>query len=244
MAGKRGRGRFDWRSLVLLLTIYVAVVALWETQWVYPLKLVVVMLHEIGHGAAAVLTGGRVLEIQVAQGEAGHCVTQGGNGPVIYSAGYLGSLLFGVVLLLLSTRTRTEQPVAALLGVLLVGVAIALIPWEHNRFGKIFGVLTGGLFVALSVLPAIWPTTALRIVAITSCLYAIVDIKSDVIDRPGADSDAARLAAVTSLSTTTWGAIWILVSLAVTTGAFWLAVTAPPRAEGVHSPSGKGRSAA
>lgn len=241
---RKGGGRFDWRALVLLLVIYVGVVLLWETQWVYPLKLVVVLLHEIGHGAAALLTGGRVLEIQVAQGEAGHCVTQGGNGPVIYSAGYLGSLFFGVLLLLLATRTRAEQPVAALLGVLLIGVALVLIPWEHNRFGKTFGVLTGGLLVALAVMPRIWSASALRLVAVTSCLYAIVDIKSDVLDRPGADSDATRLAAVTDLSATTWGIAWILLSLIVTSGAFWLAVTAPPPGKGVDSAAGARRRAA
>lgn len=228
MARKGGGGRFDWRALLLLLTVYVGVVFLWETQWVYPLKLVVVMLHEISHGVAAVLTGGRVLEIQVLQGEAGHCVTQGGNGPVIYSAGYLGSLLFGVTLLLLATRARAGQPVSALLGLLLLGVAVALIPWDANRFGKTFGILTGGLFVAFAVMPPIWSAAAVRIVAVTSCLYAIVDIKSDVLDRPGVDSDAVRLAAVTDVSATVWGAAWIVISLAVTSGAFWLAVTAPP----------------
>ena len=235
MASKGGGGRFDWRALLLLVAIYVAVVVFWDTQWLYPLKLVVVLLHEISHGIAAVLTGGRVLEIQVAQGEAGHCITQGGNGPLIYSAGYLGSLLFGVTLLLLATRTRTEQSVSALMGVLLIGVAVALIPWEANRFGKVFGALTGGLFITLAVMPRIWPATALRIVAITSCLYAIVDIKSDVLDRPGAVSDATRLASVTPLSATTWGAAWIVLSLAVTSGAFWFAATAPPMKKGVDS---------
>lgn len=228
MARKGGSGRFDWRALLLLLGVYVGVVLLWETQWVVPLKLVVVLLHEISHGAAALATGGRVLEIHVLQGEAGHCVTQGGNGPVIYSAGYLGSLLFGVSLLLLATRARAEQPTAVLLGVLLVGVAVALIPWDTNRFGKAFGILTGGLLVVFALLPAIWAATAVRVVAVTSCLYAIVDIKSDVLDRPHVDSDAVRLASVTDLSATTWGVLWIVLSLAVTSGAFWLAVTAPP----------------
>ena len=231
---RRVRRRFDWQALLLLLAVYVCVVLLWETQWIYPLKLVVVLLHEISHAIAAVATGGRVIEIQVLQGEAGHCVTQGGNGPLIYSAGYLGSLAFGVVLLLLATRVRAEQPASALLGLLMLGVAVVLIPWEANRFGKTFGVLTGALLVALAVLPAVWSATAVRVVAVTSCLYAIVDVKSDVLDRPGVDSDAVRLAAVTDISATTWGVLWIGISLAVTSAAFWLAVTARPM-KGVDS---------
>ena len=238
-AQKPGR-RFDWWGFAILATICTAVWFLWDTNWVYPLKLVVVFLHEISHGLAALATGGRVVEIQVQQGEGGHCVTSGGNGPLIYSAGYLGSLLFGVALLLVATRTRTSRPIAAILGVVLAATAARFIPWEANRFGKTFGVLTGALLVAFGALPRAWPAGLLRVIAVTSCLYAVLDIKSDVLDRPGLDSDAARLATVTPLSTTAWGVIWIVVSLLVSSWAFWTAVTgAPPRKRVDSVPRGK-----
>ena len=237
-AGKKsakGRSRFDWPTFGLLCAIYLLVAYLWDTQWVYPLKLVVVFLHEISHGIAAVATGGSVVEIQVFQGEGGHCVTAGGNAAVIYSAGYLGSLLFGVLLLLLSTRTRAERGVSVVLGVLLGGVAAAVVPWSENAFGKVFGMLTGALLVAFGVLPRVVPATVLRIVAVTSCLYAILDIKSDVLDRPGLDSDAVRLAEVTEISARVWGGLWIGISLVVTFFAGWIAVTGRRTGGGVDS---------
>jgi len=242
--GSKGAGnggaRFDWRTFSLLGAIYLVVAYLWHTQWVYPLKLIVVFLHEISHGIAALATGGRIVEIQLHQAEAGHCVTAGGNAALIYSAGYLGSLLFGVLLLLLSTRTRAERGISVGLGVILGGVAAAFVPWGANAFGKLFGILTGALLVALGALPRIWPATVLRVVAVTSCLYAILDIKSDVLDRPGLDSDAVRLAQVTNISAQAWGALWIAVSLVVTFGAGWIAVRRRRTGNGVDSEPGTG----
>jgi len=233
-----GAGRFDWRTFALLGAIYLVVAYFWHTQWVYPLKLIVVFLHEISHGIAAVATGGRIVEIQLHQGEAGHCVTAGGNPALIYSAGYLGSLLFGVVILLLSTRTRAERAVSVILGLLLGGVAAAFVPLGANTFGKVFGILTGALLVALGTLPRVWPAMVLRVVAVTSCLYAILDIKSDVLDRPGLDSDAVRLAEVTNISAQVWGGLWIGVSVLVTFSAGWIAVRRRPQGDRVDSKTG------
>ena len=75
----RGGARFDWATFGLLCAIYLVVAYLWDTHWVYPLKLIVVFLHEISHGLAALATGGRIVEIQVFQVEfptAYSCVIQ------------------------------------------------------------------------------------------------------------------------------------------------------------------------
>jgi len=237
--GSRGGGaRFDWRTVALLGAIYAVVAYFWDTQWVLPLKLIVVFLHEISHGIAAVATGGRIVEIQLHQVEAGHCVTAGGDPALIYSAGYLGSLFFGVLILLLATRTRAERAVSVTLGILLGGFAAAFVPWGANAWGKLFGILTGALLVGLGALPRVWPAMVLRVVAVTSCLYVILDIKSDVLDRPGLDSDAVRLAEVTSISARVWGGLWIAVSVLVTFTAGWIAVTRRRDAKSVDSKSG------
>ncbi len=228
--------RLDWGTIALLVVTYVVVAFTWDTVFVTPLKLLVVLLHEISHGLAAVATGGRIVEIQIQQGEAGHAVTMGGNGFLIYSAGYLGSLVFGVLLLVASTRTKVEKPVAALLGLLLLVVAVRFVPWGDNTFGKVFAFGTGALFIGLAALPRVCATVALRVVAVTSCLYVLLDIKSDVLDRPGGDSDAARLAELTGVPSLVWGLLWIAVSVAVTAYAAYVAVTGKPRADGVESP--------
>jgi hypothetical protein len=50
---------------------------------------------------------------------------------------------------------------------------------------------------------------------LTSTLYAILDIKSDIISRPELRSDAAMLAEMTGIPTIFWGFLWIALALLV-----------------------------
>jgi hypothetical protein len=54
----------------------------------------------------------------------------------------------------------------------------------------------------------------LWVLGLTSALYAILDIKSDVLDRPELQSDAAVLADMLGLPTLLVGAAWIGIALA------------------------------
>lgn len=215
-------GRLDWRNILLLTVAYVLVALLWETPIVYPLRLLVVFLHEISHGLAALATGGRIVELQIYMQEGGHCVTAGGNRFVILSAGYLGSVVFGAAILLSATRTRFPQVVAAALGLLLVYAAAMYVPLGENAFGKWFGVAAGGALAYLALIPPVWSRSALLVIGVTSCLYAVVDIWGDVLDRADAQSDASALASITKLSSQSWGVLWIGASvIAVVCAVSW-----------------------
>ena len=61
--------------------------------------------------------------------------------------------------------------------------------------------------------------TLLLALGLTSALYAVLDIKSDILDRPGVESDAYMLAQITGVPTPAWGILWIALTLA---GSFWL----------------------
>ena len=50
-----------------------------------------------------------------------------------------------------------------------------------------------------------------RVIGLTSCLYAILDIKSDILDRAHLRSDAYMLAELTHIPTVAWGALWIVI---------------------------------
>ena len=51
---------------ILYLAAMIAVAALfWNTIFIYPIKLFVVMLHEMSHGIMAMLLGGTILQIQI-----------------------------------------------------------------------------------------------------------------------------------------------------------------------------------
>jgi hypothetical protein len=229
MAGGETR-RFDWKSFLLLCAIYLGLAFLWNTVWAKPLKLFVVFLHEASHGLAALATGGSIREVKVFAEEGGLAETYGGHTFVVLSAGYLGSMLFGVALLLVATRTKLSQWVALLVGVGTVTLAIRAMPTEGRMFAIVCGVVLGGL----APLPRFVSEFVLRVVAVASCLYAILDIKSDVIDRRG-PSDATELARHTGVPAVAWGALWIAIALVVMYQAARWAVTSAPSPPKVRS---------
>lgn len=225
MAGRTQSKHFDWWGFLLLCGIFLGLAFLWNTVWVYPLKLFVVLLHETSHGLAAILTGGRIEEIRVFAEEGGRTVTSGGNAFVVTSAGYLGSMLFGVAILIVATRTALAQWLALAVGSGAVAVAMLCMPAE----GRMFAAGCGLVLAATWPLPRPVAEFVLRVIGVTSCLYAILDIKSDVLDRRDAPSDATALAKMTGVPSIVWGALWIAVALVVTFyAAKWAVMVGKP----------------
>src|SRR5690606_42106244 len=68
---------------------------LWDTPAVYPLRIFVVLLHEISHGLAAVATGGSIVRIGLSPDEGGATYTLGARARLTLSAGDPGSLAWG-----------------------------------------------------------------------------------------------------------------------------------------------------
>ena len=74
---------------------------LWDTAFIYPLKIFVVLLHEVSHAIAIWATGGVVDHIVLDPRQGGATLGRGGSAFLALSAGYLGSLLWGTALVLL-----------------------------------------------------------------------------------------------------------------------------------------------
>lgn len=200
------------RFLAGFALYFVALWFFWNTPIVYPLKLFVVLLHEISHGIAAVSTGGAIRRIILSPNEGGICECGGGNAFLTLSAGYLGSLFWGAAILTAARgRGRVPQIATMTIGVLVVVMTILYV---RNIFGAAFGaVCGGGLIMAGRYLPVNGTASLLTTLGLTSCLYAILDIKSDIIDRPLIESDAHMLAQLTGVPTLVWGFLWIAIAL-------------------------------
>lgn len=223
------------REILPSLGLALAALLLWHTPLVLPFKLFVVMLHELSHGIAAILTGGRIIAIQLTVDQGGLCQTAGGSRPIILSAGYLGSMVWGALLLVLGSRSRRDRAILGALGTLVVGITALYV---RSLFGAVFGILTGAALVLCArYLPASVSDLLLRAIGVTSCLYAPEDIASDLILRSVPDSDAAQLARVTFIPGVAWGILWMVASLAVAAIALWVSATGP-RAESASLPGG------
>jgi hypothetical protein len=200
------------RFLAGFAVYFAALWFLWNTPIIYPLKIFVVLLHEISHGAMAVATGGTIERIVITANQGGLCQCPGGAAFLVLSAGYLGSLGWGAAILMAARgRGMLPQIASAVIGILVIGVTLLYI---RNWFGILFGVAFGAaLIVAGRQLPSEGNAALLTALGLTSCLYAILDIKSDVLDRPEIMSDARMLAELTGVPTVVWGVFWIALAL-------------------------------
>lgn len=199
-------------TTVLTLVTALAVYVLWNTPVVYPLKIFVVFLHEISHGLAAVATGGSIVRIELSANEGGLCVTRGGSRFLTASAGYLGSMLWGALLLVAGARTRLDRALVALVGFFVVVVTLLYV---RTGFGLVYGVGAGAALLAVAAsLSAGVSDTLLRVIGTVSCLYAPWDIASDVLLRDARGSDAQAIAAITGLPAVIWGVIWFVLATA------------------------------
>jgi hypothetical protein len=192
---------------------------LWNTPFVYPLKIFVVLLHEISHGFVAVATGGSIERILISADQGGVCQCPGGNAFLTLSAGYLGSLLFGAAILWAARgKGRVPQIASAVIGLMVVIVTVLYV---RSWFGLLFGVAFGGaLILAGKEMEPEANSMLLTALGLTSCLYAILDIKSDILDRPDVLSDARMLAEMTGIPTLFWGILWIGLALAISAWLF------------------------
>lgn len=198
---------------------FAAVWLLWSTPVVYPLKLFVVLLHEISHGLVALATGGEIRGLTITPREGGLCRCPGGNAFLTLSAGYLGSLGWGG-LMVWGARAlgRRARWLTGAIGALVLGLALLYV---RAGFALVFALLFGaGLLVAAGRLGSEPNRWLLTVLGLTSCLYAVLDVKSDVLDRPGLPSDAAMLAELTGVPTLVWGVLWIAAALLFCWGLF------------------------
>jgi len=111
------------RDFSLALVAFIIALLLWQMQGLfflaYPFRLFVTLIHELGHGLAAVLTGGDFLHFEVTRRGAGLAYTSGGWRFFVIQAGYLGTALFGAALLYLTHRVQRPGRVAMGVGVLI-----------------------------------------------------------------------------------------------------------------------------
>jgi hypothetical protein len=200
------------RRLALPVALAVLALVLWDTFVVYPFRLFVVLLHEISHGLAAVATGGSIVSIGLAFDEGGACLTRGGWPFLILNAGYLGSLLWGALFLLLGARRARARPVIAAMGAFTLAVTLAYV---RTWFGFLYGLAASLVLLLVAArLKAAVSETLLAAIGATSVLYAVWDIAADVLLRHSGESDAAALARLTGLPEILWGVAWTALSVA------------------------------
>ena len=188
----------------------------WNSPVLWPVKIMVVLFHELGHAIATWATGGTVIEIGLSPQVGGHALSQGGWPFLIANAGYLGSLVWGIALLAIARRRGSTRVALGLLG-LMVGVVALLYVRPIFDFGFGFCIVASvALLVASKLLPTVAAQVVLRGLGVFSILYALFDIRDDIfLSGPGVVTDASILAASTGVPSIFWGVLWLALGVGV-----------------------------
>ncbi len=218
------------KRVLFYVSLVLIAIFLWETHVMYPLRMLAVFFHELSHILGVFLTGGTLREFALSPLEGGHVISSGGNPFVIATVGYLGSLFWGTLILLLSNRTEVDRGISFILGLLIVFVGFA---FAENFFTVLFCLAMGGFLSAVGLfLPHAFNNVLLHFVGFVVMLYTPYDIITDVFLRNPYLTDAGTVAESFGGSPRFWGVIWLLISLLTITSVFLYVIRTPLPGEG------------
>src|SRR4029453_10342343 len=135
---------FSVAHFLLQFVLIGAIFYVWSSPIIHPLKVMVVLFHEMSHGLVALLSGGKVVSILVTADEGGACESEGGMTLLIVGAGYLGGMFFGGLLLYLSRIRGCVAPVYILLTLVL---SAAIFTVFQDAYTRRFATVLAGSFI-------------------------------------------------------------------------------------------------
>ncbi len=209
----------NYRQLLVFSGIGLAGLLLWFTPVIWPFKIFVVFIHETSHALAALLTGGQVVSMNVTFWQSGYVQYRGGMPVVIAAAGYVGSALFGGLMLILAARDYLARAIFVALAALFALVTLFFV---RNLFGLVFGFGAAALFAGLAWKYRRGFAYFVDVLAVFSSLYALYDLTDFLI--LGGRTDAHILARHTHVPAIVWAVLWSAISLAVVYAALRVAL--------------------
>ena len=228
------------QAMTLLIAATISVL-LWFIPYAeivsYPFRIFVTFIHEGGHAIAALLTGNTVSSLSVATNSSGETYsTQGGliSQVLISSAGYIGSMAFGALLLILIRKSVQARIV--LLGSAILIFSLTMIYGLFKPLlsgfawaGIPFTLLAGSIISVTLVLIARFASAKVAsffvsFLAVQCVLNALFDLKTVFfLSAPFAfpvHTDAVNMANATGIPAIFWAFIWIVLAL----GILWFAM--------------------
>jgi hypothetical protein len=216
------------RNFALLVTTTLVTLVVWNLPYIgwllYPLTAFVTALHEIGHALACLITGGAVTGMTIVSDGHGHgglTMCKGGIAFIYIQAGYLGTALFGCLLIYGSRCTRGAQMCLVNLGVLLLLAAVFLMTQTvvsgetaQGLWSMFWAVLIAGalIYAAAKLSPLNCQLFAMFLASVTA-LNALTDVFYLILLSAGlypsrSFSDATIMADMTGLPAVVWSLLW------------------------------------
>lgn len=194
----------------------------------YPVRIFVTTIHELGHALTTLLTGGQVVAMTVVpdgREAAGITIFRGGSSMLIYQMGYLGATVAGCLMMVLAAQERRARGALIALGVLIATTGAVFC------FGAVLKgrVSEGTLSIAATLaLAAVLTTCGIKLsaraaqvmlifLAVQTALNGLSDVIGLMLMTVGANaptmSDAVALQRITGLPALLWVGFWAVLSV-------------------------------
>jgi len=225
------------QAITLLIAATLSI-ALWFIPYAemltYPFRIFVTFIHEGGHAIAALLTGNSVASLSVAMNASGETyTTQGGRLAQMFvaSAGYIGAMAYGALLLVLIRRAVAARIVLLGSAVLIFGLTLIfglIKPLMSGVSGALAGVpftllagvlLSAGLFAVARFTKPRVAMFFVSLLAVQCVLNALLNLKTVFFlsspFAPSVPTDAVNMANATGLPALLWAVVWIGAAITI-----------------------------
>jgi hypothetical protein len=227
-SANRGGDRAKWFLLASIAVTVTLFYIPYGRQIGFPIVLVSTVAHEMGHALAALLTGGRVDQVEVfwSGGGVAHTATSGRLASAFTSAGGLvGPAFAGALCFAFARSPRIARATLVFLGGLL---ALSVLFWVRNAFGLVYVPLLAAILLAVGI-RARAEIAQLVLVFVAVQLSLSVYSRGDYLFTEYADfgterlpSDVANMSSALLLPYWFWGATCAVISGVVLIVGFWL----------------------
>jgi hypothetical protein len=201
----------QYLELIVIVILTIFSIVLWNTIVIYPIKLFTVLLHEISHGIAAILTGGKIVVLEINQDLSGQCTIDGGYHLIIASSGYIGSLIFGLLFIYSAYNLKKSK------WFILFTISILLffpILYSTNLLIKFFSF---GIAILLLLVTYKFNNSLKKyffiFLGMVSSFYVLIDIKNDLLTSSTLNSDAVIISNLISINPIFVGMTWFSISI-------------------------------
>ncbi|MEW6981850.1 M50 family metallopeptidase [Colwelliaceae bacterium 6471] len=203
------------------LFLLVAIIAMQLPFVSIPFKWLESFFHEISHGFAAILTGGKILQIELFPNGAGLCTTRGGSRFIVSFMGYSGAIVWGSIIYMMAlSHQRVSQIFSVLLIILL---SCTLLLWVRDVLTFLIVIILLALFIVKLKMSNL--QSLQMILRFTGLMVLLNSLMSPFYLIDGRNiGDGNTLAALTGIPEIFWVIIWFSLGISA---SYFLAKKTP-----------------
>lgn len=215
------------RTVQIMLVILIVCLVCWQMPFVkellYPFKLFVTTIHEACHALVTRLTGGQVGLINIAPDESGVTLSMGGIRFLVVMAGYLGTAVFGGLLIWWGRKPEEARFILQSIGTVILALTV------FYAGGSIFGFVSM-LLIGVGILMVSRKASQmachmfLLVLAVITTLSSVLDIQTLFFASLAniEHSDAKSMESITGVPAVIWSILWGVVAVCILIFSMWI----------------------